>query len=68
VEKVGRSDHNEYQASGAEGADALLVEYMGLRRQRKSTKSTGVWEEAVAAVNGWNSVLETEERGSGGYD
>lgn len=59
---------NEHQASGAEGNEhlqihsLLVVEYMGA----SSTKSTGVWEEAVAAVNWWYSVLETEERGSGG--
>ena len=37
----------------------MLLNIWQLRRRRKST---GVWEGAVLAVNGCNSVLETAKR------
>lgn len=37
----------------------MLLNIWRLRRRRKST---GVWEGAVLAVNGCNSVLETAKR------
>ena len=69
VEKWGRSERNEHQRSGAERkvGKSLQEHYSlsniwGIRTQRKSA---GGWEEAVAP-NWRNSVLEIEERGSGG--
>lgn len=64
-----QSERNELQASGAERkvGKTLQEHYSwsniwGIRGQRKSP---GGWEEAVAP-NWRNSVLEIEERGSGG--